>query len=146
MTIPGKESILDEYPVQLTQELIWGDMDAFQHINNKVYFRYYEDIRIELMQQTGMFDILEKQQIGPILAATSCDFRAPLTYPDIIHIGARVVDLQERKFDTHYVVLSEQQKRVVAQGSGLVVYYDYRARKSCPIPEQIVAAIRNLDT
>ena len=35
-----------EYPVVLNQDIIWGDMDAFGHINNTVYFRYFEDARI----------------------------------------------------------------------------------------------------
>lgn len=135
---------LSDYPVQVIQPVVWGDMDAFQHVNNTVYFRYFEDIRIEFMQQTGMFEVLENQQIGPILASTSCDFRAPLNYPDTIHIGTRVVDLQERKFSMAYRVVSEKLERVVAKGSGLIVYYDYKVGKSCPIPAQIVTAIERL--
>ena len=76
-----------KYPVELTQDLVWGDMDAFQHINNAVYFRYFEDIRISYFERIKVIDHMNKTQIGPILASTKCDFRAPLTFPDTIQIA-----------------------------------------------------------
>ena len=100
------QALLDPYPVTITEEVIWGDMDAFQHVNNTVYFRYFESARIAFMVKTNMLDILKKSNIGPILASTHCDFRAPLTFPDTIHIGARVTDIQERKISMKFVVLS----------------------------------------
>ncbi len=138
------QALLDPYPVTITEEVIWGDMDAFQHVNNTVYFRYFESARMAFMVKTNMLDILEKSNIGPILASTHCDFRAPLTFPDTIHIGARVTDIQERKISMKFVVLSEKLNKVAAEASGLMVYYDYAAGKACSIPESIVAAMQNL--
>ena len=138
------QALLDPYPVTITEEVIWGDMDAFQHVNNTVYFRYFESARMAFMVKTNMLDILKKSNIGPILASTHCDFRAPLTFPDTIHIGARVTDIQERKISMKFVVLSEKLNKVAAEASGLMVYYDYTVGKACSIPENIVAAMQNL--
>jgi len=135
---------LDTYPVKITEKVIWGDMDAFQHVNNTVYFRYFESVRMEFMRQTNMLKIFENSELGPILASSSCDFRAPLTYPDTIHIGARVTDIQERKISSDYIVISEKLNKIAAEGSGLMVYYDYAAGKACSVPESIVEAIRKL--
>ncbi len=144
MAKPDQTAKLDGYPVQLSQEVVWGDMDAFQHVNNTVYFRYFEDIRLKLMAQTGMMDILNQTNIGPILASTSCDFRAPLTYPDIIFIGTRISNIQERKISMEYLVVSEKLNKIVAEGTGLMVYYDYEAGKTCAVPEAIAAAVQKL--
>jgi acyl-CoA thioester hydrolase len=138
------QATLKPYPVQVTEEIIWGDMDAFQHVNNTVYFRYFESARMAFMVETNMLEILEQSKLGPILASTSCDFRAPLTYPDTIHIGARVTDIQQRKISMEYIVISEKLNRIAAEGAGLMVYYDYAAGKACSIPESIVAAIQGL--
>jgi acyl-CoA thioester hydrolase len=138
------QATLKPYPVQVTEEIIWGDMDAFQHVNNTVYFRYFESVRMAFMVETNMLEILQQSKLGPILASTSCDFRAPLTYPDTIHIGARVTDIQQRKISMEYIVISEKLNRIAAEGTGLMVYYDYAAGKACSIPESIVAAIQGL--
>jgi acyl-CoA thioester hydrolase len=135
---------LKPYPVQITEEVIWGDMDAFAHVNNTVYFRYFESARMAFMVKTNMLGILEQSNTGPILASTSCDFRAPLTYPDTIHIGARVTDIKPRKISMEYVVISEKLNKIAAEGAGLMVYYDYAEGKACSVPESIVAAIRSL--
>ncbi len=137
-------ALLKAYPITVMEEIIWGDMDAFQHVNNTVYFRYFESARMAFMVKTNMLDILKKSNIGPILASTHCDFRAPLSYPDTIHIGARVTDMQKRKISMEFVVLSEKLNKVVAEGAGLMVYYDYAAGKACPVPQSIVTAIQNL--
>ena len=144
MATHAQTAILDNYPVQLEQQVVWGDMDAFQHVNNTVYFRYFEDIRLKFMTQTGVMDILNQTKVGPILASTSCDFRAPLTYPDTIHIGARISNIQERKISMEYLVVSEKLNKIVAEGTGLMVYYDYGAGKTCAVPEVISATIQKL--
>lgn len=144
MTKNKLQTILGTYPVQLRQTVIWGDMDAFQHVNNKVYFRYFEDIRIEFMVQTKMLEMLDQSRIGPILASTSCDFRAPLSYPDNIYIGARISNMQARKISMEYVVVSEKLNKIAAEGTGLIVYYDYEKGQSCAVPEKIKRAVQKL--
>ena len=74
------EEFLSGYSVVISQNLIWGDMDAFNHINNKVYFRYFEDARIAYFDRTGVTDLMSEQRIGPILAKTSCNFRVPVRF------------------------------------------------------------------
>jgi len=140
------ENLTEQFPVVLSQDLIWRDMDAFQHINNAVYFRYFEDVRIAYFRKVKILEYMEKTQIGPILASTQCNFRAPLTFPDTIRIGTLVEDIKSKTFNMKYVVYSEGLKKVVADGEGLIVYYDYQREKSCEIPEQVLAAINTLQS
>jgi acyl-CoA thioester hydrolase len=144
MTHPMKQ-LKKEYPVVLSQDIIWGDMDAFGHINNTVYFRYFEDARIAYFDQLGVHEQMKQIRVGPILATAKCSFRLPLDYPDRIHIATRASILSAKKFNMEYVVFSEKLGAITAEGDGLIVYYDYANGKSCEIPSDIVTAIRKLE-
>ena len=128
----------EHYPIILFQDVIWGDMDAFQHVNNTVFFRYFEDARWEFFNSFGVSEYKAKHNVGPILAATNCDFKLPLTYPDRIHIGARYTIPSPKKISMEYVVYSEKHDDIAAEGEGLLVYYDYRQGRSCEIPGEIL--------
>jgi len=134
-----------EYPVVLSQDVVWGDMDAFGHVNNTVYFRYFEDARIAYFDRIGVHEHKEQSGIGPILANARCDFRLPLDYPDRIQIATRSSILSAKKINMEFVVLSEKHGALSAEGEGLVVYYDYAQGRSCEIPGAIVAAIKALE-
>src|SRR5438128_1459859 len=82
--------LLATYPVVIEQAVVWGDMDSYQHVNNTVYFRYFENARLEYFRRLGWFEFEKETGIGPILAATQATFRKPLAYPDTISVGARV--------------------------------------------------------
>lgn len=137
---------MKEFPVVCSQDLIWRDMDAYQHINNAVYLRYFEDARMAYFKKTNLLEHKEETQIGPILASTTCNFRAPLTYPDTIHIGATVEKVRLKSFKMKYVIYSESIDRVAADGEGLIVFYDYQQERSCEIPQFILTAIQNLQS
>ncbi len=134
-----------DYPVILSQDIAWGDMDAFGHVNNTVYFRYFENARIEYFSRIGV--LLEDKQlrVGPILASAHCNFRIPLDFPDHIHIGIRSRLLSAKKFSMEFAVFSERHGAIAAEGDGLIVYYDYAAGKSCEISDAIVGAIKMLE-
>lgn len=140
------KNLKEDYSVVLDQNVNWGDMDAFGHVNNTVYFRYFEDARIAYLDQIAMQEHKERLNVGPILATAQCNFRRPLNYPDRIHIGIRASILSPRKFNMEFAVFSEQHGAVVADGDGLVVYYDYSQGKSCEIPAAVVDAIHALET
>ena len=118
----------------LTQRVIWGEMDAFNHVNNVAYFRYFESARIASMEEIGIMDHLSQHQIGPIMASTSCRYKAPLTYPDTIHIGVKNTDIGDDRYTQHYFIYSEKLDRIVTEGEGLIVFYDFKTNKKTDIP------------
>ena len=120
-------------------------MDAFGHVNNTVYFRHFEHARIGYFERIGFDRHMEETGVGPILASTSCRFRIPLTYPDRVWIGGRVVDLGEDRFKMLYRVVSQKHGAVAAEGEGKIVVYDYRAGEKAPVPEMIREAIETLE-
>jgi acyl-CoA thioester hydrolase len=134
----------EKYPIIITQDVHWGDMDAFQHVNNKIYFRYFEDVRLAYLEAIGSLELMKTSKTGPVLASTSCEYRAPVLFPDTVHIATRTYDLQPKRVSMEYSVFSEQQQKVVAEGTGMMVYFDFKTQRSVEIPEQVVAQMRAL--
>lgn len=120
-------------------------MDAFQHVNNVVYFKYFESARIAYFERAGLTNYMKEHGIGPILASTSCRFRRPLTFPDEVLIGASVHDIEADRFKMRYCVYSKTLQSVAAEGEGRIVCYDYRKNQKAALPEVIRKAIESLE-
>ena len=136
---------LDGYPVVIKVPVRWGDMDAFQHVNNIVYFQYFEGVRIEYFDRIHAMDHLRETGVGPILASTQCRFRFPVTYPDTLLVGAEVTELGEDRFTHQYLAVSQVHEKVAAEGDGVVVTFDYQTNQKVPIPAQIRQRIYELE-
>ena len=138
--------VLASYPVIVPLTVAWGDMDAYQHVNNVVYFRWFETGRIAYFVATDVIvDTGMPQGVGPILATTSCRFRTPLTYPDQVRIGIRVTRLDADRFTMTYAVASERLGRIAATGEGVVVSVDYATGAKVPMPEPWREGIARLE-
>lgn len=138
------QDILAGYSVVLEASVAWGEMDAFQHVNNIVYFRYFESARIAYLEKIGYLEFMEKTGQGPILASTQCKFKIPLAYPDKVTICARTSKIETDRFVMDYCVVSHKHKKVAAEGQGLIVSFDYKAAKKTPIPAEIRQRILDL--
>jgi acyl-CoA thioester hydrolase len=141
------------FPVLLTEALPWGAMDAYAHLNNVHYIRLFESSRLQhfraLMRHVPADAALDraawlagKSACGPILAATTCRYRAPLTFPDALVVGSTISAVGADRFTLQHSVFSHRLGRVAAEGSGEVVLYDYTAlRKASAFPPALRAAI-----
>lgn len=138
--------MLEEYPIVIDMPVAWGQMDAFGHVNNTVYFRYFEDARIEYLERIKFLrQEGDASDIGPILAHTECRFKLPVTFPDQLKIGARIVEMSDDKFKMEYALWSQQAQRIAAEGTGLVMSYDYVNNKRADIPDVIRQRINKLE-
>lgn len=136
---------LTEFPVTIDIPVVWGEMDALQHVNNIVYFRYFESARMAYFEEIGALAIMRESGIGPILASIRCDYKFPLTYPDRVDVGARIRDVEADRFLMQYVAVSRRAERVAARGEGLIVSYDYHAGRKCPLPSLLRERIDALE-
>ena len=134
----------DEYPITVEIPVAWGDMDAFGHVNNTVFFRWFETARIAFLEAIDFTAGGEAGGTGPILASTSCRFRRPVTYPETVIVGVRVEEVGEDRFTHRYGVTRAGSDEVVASGEAVVVSYDYGAGRKAPIPAPVRAAVDRL--
>jgi len=146
MAIP---KTLKTFPVTVDLPVVWGELDAFQHVNNAVYFRYFEAARLAYFREIGFVEHMEATGVGPILASTSCRFRKALTYPDTVTVGARVTDLTNDRFTMLYRVHSHTLGEGAADGEGLIVCYNYREKTKATLPgvirDRIIALSSSAD-
>jgi acyl-CoA thioester hydrolase len=136
------DALLENFPVRVRVPVAWGEMDAFGHVNNVVYFRYFENARIEYLR---LIDFADASAVGPILASTHCRFRRPVTYPDQLQVGVRTTEISADRFTIEYRLVSERLGEVAAEGGGVVVSYDYVAGRKAPIPAAVRRAIETLE-
>jgi acyl-CoA thioester hydrolase len=129
--------LLKDYPVVVSIPIAWGEMDALQHVNNIVYFRYFETARLAYFEKIKFMDTAQRGGVGPILAETSCKFRKPLTYPDTVWIGVRASITDVDRFTMSMCLVSEKLEKIAAEGAALIVSYDYRAKRKTALPEEI---------
>jgi acyl-CoA thioester hydrolase len=141
----AKDELFQTFPVIVTQKVLWGEMDSYQHVNNVAYFRYFENGRLEYVRRAGWFEIEKATGIGPILAATQARFRRALTYPDTIHIGTRLLELKDDRFTIEHQIVSEALDDVATIGDGLIVSFHYASGKKTPLPEELKKQIRALE-
>jgi len=121
----------------------WGDQDAMNHVNNVVYFQYFEQARgTWFIKHVNLpLSAVEAEKgnvaIAPILAQTSCKYKRPVVFPDTLTVGftSEVVNAERGDFRHSYVVYSEQQDAVVAEGTADLVAYDYKNMKREKIPD-----------
>lgn len=122
----------------------WADMDAFGHVNNTIYFRWFESARIAYFEAIGLNERMRREKKGPILARTSCDFEKPLTFPDTVRASARVVKLGNTSFVMEYRVTSAKHGDA-AKGEGVVVLVDYEKGGKVPLDDELRARIEALE-
>jgi acyl-CoA thioester hydrolase len=127
-------SKLSGYSVVVRQPVQWGDMDAYQHVNNTVYLRWFETGRAAYFDRAGLWNAKAPMGIGPIFASVQCRYKAPVRYPDDVLIGVRVVSVDVDRFVIEHAVFSVALDRVAAEGQGVIVAYDYAAEKKALVP------------
>jgi acyl-CoA thioester hydrolase len=139
------EDVLSACTVTMNIPVAWGEMDAMGHINNIIYFRYFETVRIEYFNRLDMMGYARESGIGPILASTECHYKLPLQYPDMVIAGTKILSMEEDRFVMGYEVFSIKHKRIAADGNGVIVTYDYHNNKKVPIPDVLKAKIMELE-
>jgi acyl-CoA thioester hydrolase len=139
------DDLLAGYPVVITLPVQWGDMDAFAHVNNVVYFRWFESARIAYFERIGVMKHLSGEDLGPILASSSCDFRRPVVFPDTVRVGIRATRVGRTSIALEHRIVSERQQALAAEGTATTVWYDYAAGRPHPVPDGVRRVIEELE-
>jgi acyl-CoA thioester hydrolase len=137
-------TLLKDYPVIVEFPVAWGEMDSMGHVNNIVYFRYFESARIAYFEKTNLIVYMTETEIGPILGEICCKFKIPLSYPDKVLIGAKVVSIEEDRFTMNHLVFSTKHQKLAAEGDGVIVAFNYREGKKVAIPEVVKRSILDI--
>jgi acyl-CoA thioester hydrolase len=130
IAIPEKKKLVYE----MTVPIRWGDMDAMNHVNNTIYFRYLEIIRIDWTRSIGCQPDPEGE--GPVIVNAFCNFYQQLEYPGDVLLKMYVSDPARSSFESWCTMERPDDPGVIyAAGGATTVWINFRAQKSLPLPD-----------
>ena len=123
-------------PFSVVEPVRFGDLDAMQHLNNVQFLRYFETARIEylgtlLPEHTPT----RRQSFGFIFAECHISYRAPAHFGEHVRTAIRPGRLGNASFRLEFTMTADEDGRLLAEGYGVLVGYDYEAGRSKPIPD-----------
>jgi acyl-CoA thioester hydrolase len=118
----------------------WTDNDAYGHVNNIVYYSYFDSVVNTWLIGRGFLDIQASTAIG-VVAETSCHYFSPLTYPETVTAGMRVIHLGRSSVRYEIAIFAEGAEVAAAQGQFVHVYVDRVTRRPVEIPEPLRGAL-----
>jgi acyl-CoA thioester hydrolase len=142
---PDLAALLSGFPVITSWPVQWGDQDAYQHVNNIIYFRWFETARIDYTRRLGLSEMMRVKKVGPILAAIGCDYRRQITYPDTVWIGSKITKIGRTSVAMEHVLVSQANRAVSAEAKSTLVLFDYVANRPVPIPDEVREAIAGIE-
>lgn len=137
---------MDNKTVSFTQTIpvAWGEMDALQHVNNTVYFRYFETARINYFKQINLMETLAPFNLVPVISETSCKYKAPVTFPDTLQVTTYLQEITQDTLIMGYEIFSEKLQRITTTGLAHIVIFDSANKTKVKIPETLHQRITHL--
>ncbi len=129
LEIPEEKKLVHEMRIQIR----WGDMDAMGHVNNTVYFRYLEMVRVEWLESVGGAPSPNGE--GPVIVNAFCNFYRQVTYPGELLARYYVSSPGRSSFDTWITLERVDEPGVIcAAGGATTVWQDAALQKSVALP------------
>ncbi|WP_020408804.1 acyl-CoA thioesterase [Hahella ganghwensis] len=117
----------------------WGDQDAYGHLNNTVYFRFFEEARVNWLEQQGFG--VRGQGESPVLIQCSATFLREINYPAILIVTTLTEAIGSTSFTLGHQILSQDQTTVHCQGTAKLVWVNRDTGKSAPLPLELRAIL-----
>ena len=122
-------------------EVRYGDLDPQGHVNNASYLTYFEQARIAYIAHLGLWTSNSFIDIGIILADAHLNFRKPVVFGQPVRVGVRVAHLGTKSLRMEYSLQDSAENAELANGSTILVTFDYPTGQTIPIPENWRSAI-----
>jgi acyl-CoA thioester hydrolase len=114
----------------------WMDNDAYGHVNNVVYYSYFDTVVNTYLIEMGVLDIAKSPVIG-YTVETGCNYFSPLTYPERVTAGLRVAHLGRTSVRYEIALFAEGSDTAAAQGHFVHVYVDRETQRPVDLPEAL---------
>jgi acyl-CoA thioester hydrolase len=121
----------------------WMDNDVYRHVNNVVYYSFFDTAVNRLLIDAGLLDVAESPVIG-LVVETGCRYFAPIAFPDEVHAGVRVVRVGRSSVRYEIGLFRNGEDRAAAAGHFVHVYVDRATNRPVPIPDATRAFLNSL--
>jgi len=116
--------------------LRWGDMDAYGHLNNTLFFRFFEQARVEWLEKLAL-PVRPDGEKTPVIVHTDCTFLLPVNYPDSVTIRLFAGQPGRSSLMTWYELYVAGDERLHAEGSAKIVWMNMNSGKSAALPDRV---------
>ncbi len=131
------------YPYFLPITTRWMDNDVYGHVNNVVYYSYFDTVVNRYLVERGVLDIHEGQTIG-LVVETQCNYFSSIAFPQMVHAGLRVAQLGRSSVRYEVGLFADGEPLTAAKGHFVHVYVDRGSRRPAALPQALVAALEPL--
>lgn len=121
----------------------WHDNDLYGHVNNVVYYSYFDSAVNTFLIERGALDIHAGQVVG-FVVSSSCDYFASIAFPERIEVGLRVARLGNSSVQYELAVFKGGEEEACAAGRFVHVFVDRQSNRPVPIPDALRAALEGL--
>ncbi len=123
----------------------WMDNDVYGHVNNTVYYSYFDSAVNRLLIDAGLLDIASSPVIG-LVAETQCRYFSPISYPDEVHTGVRVAHIGTSSVRYEIGLFRNTEPSACAEGSFVHVYVNRETRRPVPITPEMRTLLSSMSS
>jgi len=121
----------------------WMDNDVYAHVNNVVYYSYFDTVVNQYLLECGVLDIVASPVIG-LVVETQCSYFSPISFPDVVHAGLRVARIGGSSVRYEIGLFRNDDPAASAQGHFVHVYVERDTNRPTPLPADLRAALDRL--
>ena len=121
----------------------WMDNDVYGHVNNVVYYSYFDTVVNQYLVEQGALDIQASEVVG-LVVETGCQYFAPIAFPDVVTAGLRVAKLGNSSVRYEIGIFRNEERTASAQGHFVHVYVDRATRRPYPLPAHLRSALQRV--
>jgi acyl-CoA thioester hydrolase len=122
----------------------WMDNDAYGHVNNVVYYSWFDTVVNQFLIANGVLDIERSKVIGLVIE-TQCNYFASAAFPDRVTAGVRVTKLGNSSVRYEVGIFREDEESAAAQGHFVHVYVDRESRRPASIPDDMRKLLQSIE-
>lgn len=123
----------------------WMDNDVYGHVNNVVYYSYFDTAVNHYLIERGVLDIHKGEIVG-FVVDSGCAYFSSISFPDVIHAGIRVAKLGNSSVRYEIALFRNDEERPCAAGHFVHVYVERSSNRSVPIPDAVKSVLITLTT
>ncbi len=121
----------------------WADNDVYGHVNNSVYYFFFDTLVNEWLINQGLLVIGKSETVG-LVVETSCNFFAPITYPDVIHGGLRISKIGSSSVTYEIGLFKNDEDECSAKGHFVHVYVDEKTRRPIALAKAMCTKLETI--
>jgi len=137
--VPSRADYKVFYPITTR----WSDNDIYGHVNNVIYYSYFDTAANRYLIEEGGLDISDASIVGYVVNS-GCEYHAPITYPESVVAGVRVDRLGNSSVQYGIAIFKEGEEQAAAHGHFVHVFVERAENKSVPIPGNLRAALERV--